>query len=58
VVYHEKLFEHLKLLREEIEKIGFDTAFCSNLFLSDFELDRMYQQMKQEYEKALKEQDE
>lgn len=58
VVYNEKLFEHLKLLREEIERIGFDATFCLSLLLSEPELERMYQNMKKDYEKALKEQDE
>lgn len=58
VAYHEKLFNYLTMLREEIERIGFDATFCLNLLLSDFELDRMYQNMKKDYEKALKEQDE
>ena len=58
MVYHENLFNHLTMLREEIERVGFDATFCLNLLLVEPELDRVYKQMKKEYEKALKEQDE
>lgn len=56
VAYHEKLIDYLTMLREEIEKISFDTTFCLNLLLSDFELNMMYKKMKNDYEKALNEQ--
>lgn len=58
MVYHENLSEYLKILREEIERIGFDATFCLNLLLSEPELERAYQQMKKEYEEVLKEQNE
>ena len=55
MAYHENLFNHSTMLREEIEKIGFDVAFCLNLLLVEPELDRVYKQMKKEYEKSLEE---